>query len=212
MGNRTNQLVGSYGSRGEIVPALIKSLKAIAPNTNTDTLPKEVWKLLIEPEKEKVGMSWRNIADKMEVSYNGSALFVSGLSRARLTKVATTLSSQTLLHLAESDVYWDEVVFIESKGEEETYDMTVPGTHNFVANDFIVHNSIEQDADLVMFIHREDKYKEESEKTNIAEILIEKHRNGETGKVDLFFNDKKATFQSMDKSQYGGAEKEFSEF
>ncbi len=72
--------------------------------------------------------------------------------------------------------------------------------------------SIEQDADVVMFIHREDKYKEESEKTNIAEILIEKHRNGETGKVELFFNEKKATFQSMDKSQYGGAEKEFSEF
>ncbi|HRH26802.1 MAG TPA: replicative DNA helicase, partial [Parcubacteria group bacterium] len=60
--------------------------------------------------------------------------------------------------------------------------------------------SIEQDADVVMFIHREDKYKDESEKTNIAEILIEKHRNGEVGKVELFFNEKKATFQSMDKS------------
>jgi replicative DNA helicase len=72
--------------------------------------------------------------------------------------------------------------------------------------------SIEQDADVVMFIHREDKYKDEAERTNIAEILIEKHRNGETGKVDLFFNEKKATFQNMDKSQYGGAEREFSEF
>ncbi len=72
--------------------------------------------------------------------------------------------------------------------------------------------SIEQDADVVMFIHREDRYKDESEKTNIAEILIEKHRNGETGKVELFFNEKKATFESMDKSKYGGAEKEFSEF
>ncbi len=72
--------------------------------------------------------------------------------------------------------------------------------------------SIEQDADVVMFIHREDKYKDEAEKTNIAEILIEKHRNGETGKVELFFNEKKATFQSMDKSKYGGAEKEFSDF
>ncbi len=72
--------------------------------------------------------------------------------------------------------------------------------------------SIEQDADLVWFIHREDKYKDEAERTNIAEIMIEKHRNGETGKVELFFNDKKATFQSMDKSSYGGAEKEFSDF
>ncbi|TSC70964.1 MAG: replicative DNA helicase [Parcubacteria group bacterium Gr01-1014_46] len=72
--------------------------------------------------------------------------------------------------------------------------------------------SIEQDADVVMFIHSEDKFKDEAEQTNIYEILIEKHRNGETGKVELFFNKKKATFQSMDKSSYGGAEKEFSEF
>lgn len=72
--------------------------------------------------------------------------------------------------------------------------------------------SIEQDADVVLFIHREDKYKEESERTNIAEILIEKHRNGETGKVDLFFNDKKATFQSLMKAEFGGAEKEFAQF
>lgn len=72
--------------------------------------------------------------------------------------------------------------------------------------------SIEQDADVVMFIHREDKYKEESDRTNIAEILIEKHRNGETGKVELYFNDKKATFQSINKSGFSGVDKEFEQF
>ncbi len=74
--------------------------------------------------------------------------------------------------------------------------------------------SIEQDADLVMFIHREDKSKntEESEKTNIAEILIEKHRNGATGKVELFFNEKRVTFQPLEKAQFTGAESEFREF
>ncbi len=60
--------------------------------------------------------------------------------------------------------------------------------------------SIEQDADVVMFIHREDKYKDESEKTNIAEILIEKHRNGPTGKVDLYFDEKRTTFINLEKS------------
>ncbi len=60
--------------------------------------------------------------------------------------------------------------------------------------------SIEQDADIVMFIHREDKGKDESEKTNIAEILIEKHRNGPVGKVDLFFDEKSTTFMSIDKN------------
>ncbi|HEY4503357.1 MAG TPA: replicative DNA helicase [Candidatus Paceibacterota bacterium] len=60
--------------------------------------------------------------------------------------------------------------------------------------------SIEQDADVVMFIHRDDKGKDESEKTNIAEILIEKHRNGPVGKVDLFFDEKTTTFLSLEKS------------
>ncbi|MFA6273155.1 MAG: replicative DNA helicase [Candidatus Paceibacterota bacterium] len=68
--------------------------------------------------------------------------------------------------------------------------------------------SIEQDADVVMFIHREDKYKENSEKPNIAEILIEKHRNGPTGKVELYFDDKKATFLSVDKSDFGDLAKD----
>lgn len=60
--------------------------------------------------------------------------------------------------------------------------------------------SIEQDADIVMFIHREDRGKSELEKTNIAEILIEKHRNGPTGKVDLYFDEKTSTFLNMEKS------------
>lgn len=60
--------------------------------------------------------------------------------------------------------------------------------------------SIEQDADIVMFIHREDKGKDESERTNIAEILIEKHRNGPTGMVQLFFDDKATTFLPVDRT------------
>lgn len=66
--------------------------------------------------------------------------------------------------------------------------------------------SIEQDADVVMFIHREDKYKEDSERPNIAEILIEKHRNGPTGKVELYFDQNKSTFLSVDKSNFSDFE------
>jgi replicative DNA helicase len=61
--------------------------------------------------------------------------------------------------------------------------------------------SIEQDADVVMFIHRDDKYNEDSDKPNIAEIMIEKHRNGPTGKIDLYFDDKKTTFLDIDKNE-----------
>jgi replicative DNA helicase len=63
--------------------------------------------------------------------------------------------------------------------------------------------SIEQDADVVMLIHREDKYGENNEKKNVVEILIEKHRNGPTGIVELAFDDKKATFLSVEKSEFG---------
>lgn len=63
--------------------------------------------------------------------------------------------------------------------------------------------SIEQDADVVMFIHREDKMDKSLEKTNIAEIIIEKHRNGPTGYVNLFFDEDKSTFMSIDKNHGG---------
>jgi replicative DNA helicase len=62
--------------------------------------------------------------------------------------------------------------------------------------------SIEQDADVVMFIHRDDKINENSDKPNIAEILIEKHRNGPVGHVELYFDDKKASFLNIDKSDF----------
>lgn len=65
--------------------------------------------------------------------------------------------------------------------------------------------SIEQDADVVMFLHREDRGKEEVDpnKVNIVEILIEKHRNGPTGSIKLYFDDKKSSFLSIDKSNFG---------
>ncbi len=66
--------------------------------------------------------------------------------------------------------------------------------------------SIEQDADVVMFIHREDKMNSETvEKNNMAEILIEKHRNGPVGKVDLYFDEKRASFIPIDNSDFGAS-------
>lgn len=58
--------------------------------------------------------------------------------------------------------------------------------------------SIEQDADVVLFIHREDKYDKNSSKPNIAKIIIAKHRNGPTGETELYFDEKRVTFNNID--------------
>ncbi|OHA59478.1 MAG: replicative DNA helicase [Candidatus Vogelbacteria bacterium RIFOXYD1_FULL_46_19] len=63
--------------------------------------------------------------------------------------------------------------------------------------------SIEQDADVVMFIHREDRFDESSERKNIAEILVEKHRNGPVGKIDLYFDEHRVSFNTVEKGDFG---------
>ena len=77
------------------------------------------------------------------------------------------------------------------------------GERTPILSDLRDSGSIEQDADVVMFIHREDKMNENSDRPGIAEILIEKLRNGPTGSVELRFDDEKTTFLSIDKSDFG---------
>ncbi|MGH7921690.1 MAG: replicative DNA helicase [Candidatus Dormibacteraceae bacterium] len=99
---------------------------------------------------------------------------------------------------------WDEIVEITPLGEQPVFDATVEDTHNFVADGVVAHNSIEQDADLVMFLYRDDYYnREKSEKPGIAEILIAKHRNGPTGTIDLRFVRELTRFESIDKRHAG---------
>ncbi|MDP2930551.1 MAG: replicative DNA helicase, partial [bacterium] len=61
--------------------------------------------------------------------------------------------------------------------------------------------SLEQDADVVLFIYREDRYRQDSEKKNIADIIIAKHRNGPVGKVELYFNEQVVSFRNLAKEE-----------
>jgi len=61
--------------------------------------------------------------------------------------------------------------------------------------------SLEQDADVVLFIYREDKYRQDIERKNIADIIIGKHRNGPVGKVSLYFNEQMVSFRNLAKEE-----------
>jgi replicative DNA helicase len=63
-----------------------------------------------------------------------------------------------------------------------------------VLSDLRESGSIEQDADIVMFIYRPDQYEKETVKTNVAEIIVAKHRNGPTGNIELVFRSSLAEF------------------
>jgi replicative DNA helicase len=99
--------------------------------------------------------------------------------------------------IASSDVFWDTISSIESIGFQEVYDATVLETHNFIANGINLHNSIEQDADMVILLHREDAYEKESPRAGEADLIVAKHRNGPTATVTVAFQGHYSRFVDM---------------
>ncbi|MEY2469748.1 MAG: replicative helicase, partial [Actinomycetota bacterium] len=97
----------------------------------------------------------------------------------------------------EREVVWDKVEEVVSIGDQPVYDATVLETHNFIANGILVHNSIEQDADVVMFLYRDEVYNAESADRGGAEVIVAKHRNGPTGVTQLAFLSHYTRFENM---------------
>jgi replicative DNA helicase len=129
--------------------------------------------------------------------------------RIALPRELPIVQSDELLALAQSDVYWDKIASIEADGEAEVYDLTVEGLHNFVSNNIYVHNSIEQDADIVMFIYRDVVYNKDTERPNIAEVIVSKHRNGPTGIVELRFSKENAKFSDLETGFYDDDDEDY---
>jgi len=102
-------------------------------------------------------------------------------------EVSRVLADPELHVLAESDLFWDEILSITSLGVQPVFDAEVPGTHNFIANGIVTHNSLEQDADVVLFVYREVMYKPDTAEPGKAQIIIAKQRNGPTDEVDMTF-------------------------
>ncbi|HLE98276.1 MAG TPA: replicative DNA helicase, partial [Gaiellaceae bacterium] len=167
-------------------------------NTNRDVIPRDAWPRIVVPAMASGGVTTRRLQADLGHAHCGATLYRSGISRHRAARVAEIVGSDELAALVTSEVYWDEVVSVEPDGEDDVFDLTVDGLHNFVAEDIVVHNSLEQDSDLVCFVYRDEYYLgEESDQQGIAEVHLAKHRNGPTGTVKLSFLRRYAKFADL---------------
>ena len=188
--------VGVHGRRGELANRLAAVLEGRVTNTNVDTIPIGVWNM-VKAERIRAGLTDRQFQAAIGTHYCGTTLYKSCPSRERLMRCAEVLGSETLREIASSDVYWDRIVSIEPLGPQPVYDATVKGTHNFVADGLLAHNSIEQDSDVVILLHREDLYERESPRAGEADLIVAKHRNGPTMTVTVAFQGHYSRFVDM---------------
>ncbi|MGA7825168.1 MAG: replicative DNA helicase [Steroidobacteraceae bacterium] len=182
------ETVGGFGPKAAPAAALAARLSTIRANTNVDTLPLEAF-AAVRAEMRTQGISQRAMAQMRGTSYGGSSHFSFCPSRTQMASYAQALHSPELAQWAASDLFWDRVVAVSAEGEEEVFDLTVPGPANWLADGIVTHNSgaIEQDADMILLIYREEVYDRDTTRKGIAEIDLVKHRNGEIGMFRLTF-------------------------
>jgi replicative DNA helicase len=190
------QEIGVPGDRSAPARRLLEIVRNKAASGNVDTVPLKVWDRVKEAMAEK-GMAHREFQADLGTAYRGSTMLRPSPSREALGRVAVVLNHADLELMAVNDVLWDSVVSIEPDGVEEVYDATVLGTHNFIANGIAVHNSIEQDADLVILLHRESMYERESPREGEADLIVAKHRNGPTDTITVAFQGHYSRFTNM---------------
>jgi replicative DNA helicase len=180
--------VGCFGPRMRQAEKLRAMLGDMAENTNVDTLPIEA-RVDVRARMIERGVTQRGMAMMRATPYGGTSHYRFAPSRSVALDYATLLEDPQLAAAAASDLHWDRVVAIEEFGEKPVFDLTVPGPSCWLADGIVSHNSgaIEQDADLVAFIFREEYYDKETERAGIADIIIAKHRNGAIGDVELTF-------------------------
>ncbi len=190
------QSIGVHGARGKLAGELSAYLDGRLTNTNADTLPIQVWDL-VKAERIHASLTERQFQAAIGTHYCGSTLYKTCPSRERLLRCAEVLNSDVLREAAGSDIYWDRIVSIEPLGPQPVYDATVKGMHNFIADGVIAHNSIEQDSDVVILLHREDQYEKESPRAGEADLIVAKNRNGPTTTVTVAFQGHYSRFVDM---------------
>jgi replicative DNA helicase len=195
--------VGAFGPREAPARALEEYLADVKANPNVDTLPREVF-TEIRAAMAAQGVSQRRMASLRGTAYGGTSHFRFAPSRAMVGSYASLLDDETLRAWADSDLYWDRVVDISPDGEEDVFDLTVPGPASWLADGIVSHNSgaIEQDADVIMFVYRDEVYNPESAAKGTAEIIISKQRNGPIGVARLAFIGNLTKFENLAPDRY----------
>ncbi|WP_297699957.1 replicative DNA helicase, partial [Mycobacterium sp.] len=178
------QHVGLYGAKAVAAQQVLAQLEGLVRDPNLDTVPREVWKRVRNVLSVRE-ITHRQFASVMGIQFCGSTMWKHSPSRSRLHRAAALIDDREIHTLATSDVYWDTVVEIASLGEQDVYDGTVSGTHNFVANGISVHNSLEQDADMVILLNRPDAFERDDPRGGEADFILAKHRNGPTKTVTV---------------------------
>ena len=195
--------IGVFGPRVEPAAALMAATAGILPNTNVDTIPREVFGLVRERMRDRE-ITTREMARLRGTSYGGNGHFSFSPSRPHLASYARLLEDSDLTGHATNDLFWDEVVDVVPDGKELVYDLTVPGTACWLADGIVSHNSgaLEQDADIVIMLWR-DREETPAGAPRLINGSIAKNRNGPTGGFQLLFESEQAKFFSK-ASDVGG--------
>jgi replicative DNA helicase len=188
--------IGIHGERELAADRALRRLDLMMAAGRFDTIPSEVWERVWQVMTEQ-HFSKALMRSRLGTTSSGDLNPGISPTRVRLRKIAEILNDADLQMLATNDVFWDQIVAIEPTGVHPVYDATVLGTHNFIANGANVHNSIEQDSDVVILLHREDAYERESPRAGEADLIVAKHRNGPTATVTVAFQGHYSRFVDM---------------